>query len=86
MSLTERLEATRQPIQNKVHLRRPVEEPESTQSAAMTQLKTAAIARLLESVGSRLTDSSITDDQLRQDRPRRAVGDHRRRTGAADRR
>ncbi|MGJ9421285.1 CpaF family protein [Aeromicrobium sp. CF3.5] len=67
MSLSERLDAQRQPIPPARQAGHPVEapEPEPKQSAAMTQLKTAAIATLLESVGSRLTDSSITDDQLR---------------------
>lgn len=66
MSLAERLEATRLPAPNPNRDHTPAEEPEPKQSAAMTQLKAAAVAKLLESVGSRLTDSSITDDQLRR--------------------
>jgi len=66
MSLSERLESARQPVLVKNQPRRSPEKPESGQGAALAQLKIDAIAALLDRVGSRLTDSSITDDQLKR--------------------
>lgn len=66
MSLSERLEASRQPVLQRPRDRRPALETEPAQTAALAQLKTDAIARLLDRLGSRLTDSSISDDDLKQ--------------------
>jgi pilus assembly protein CpaF len=66
VSLADRLEATRQPVLPTPEVRRAPAEPESAHSVATAQLKTNAINRLLERVGSRLTDASITDEQLRK--------------------
>jgi pilus assembly protein CpaF len=66
MSLSERLESARQPVLVKNQPRRSPEKPESGQGAALVQLKADAIAALHDRVGSRLTDSSITDDQLKR--------------------
>ena len=69
MSLTERLESARQPVPVKSRPRRSSDDPSSNEtsgrSASLVQLKADAITRLLDRLGSRLTDSSITDDQLK---------------------
>ncbi len=69
MNLSERLESARQPAAPKTRPRRPVDDRAGGevggQGAALVQLKSDAITRLLDRVGSRLTDASITDDQLK---------------------
>ena len=65
MSLSDRLETARRPVDPTGAIRAP-ENRESPQTQALTGLKERAIATLLDRVGSRITDSTISDDQLRK--------------------